>query len=90
MRKKELAREVYRLEKCRVLLVDPVKGSILLKNGSKSSLVAKDKENQVRNTILLRLKAAVQSQKVNVFSQGEDGILRYQSRLYVLYEDDLR
>ena len=39
---------------------------------------------------LVKLKGSVKEQKVYVFSQGGDGVLMYQSRLYMPYVDDLR
>ena len=42
------------------------------------------KEKQDSDPILLELKGAVHNQRVEVFSQGGDGVLRYQGRLCVL------
>ncbi|WMV57797.1 hypothetical protein MTR67_051182 [Solanum verrucosum] len=52
-------------------------GSVIVQNGSESSLVAKIEEKQDSNSILLQLKGAVYQQRVEVFSQGGDGVLRY-------------
>ena len=41
------------------------------------------KEKQESDPILLELKGAVNNQRVEVFSQGGDGVLRYQGRLCV-------
>ena len=41
------------------------------------------KEKQDNDPILLELMGAVYNQRLEVFSQGEDGVLRYQGRLCV-------
>ena len=41
------------------------------------------KEKQDSDSIFLDLKGAVHNQRVEVFSQGGDGLLRYQGRLCV-------
>ena len=41
------------------------------------------KEKQESDPILLELKGAVNNQRAEVFSQGGDGVLRYQGRLCV-------
>ena len=41
------------------------------------------KKKQESDLILLELKGAVNNQRVEVFSQGGDGVLRYQGRLCV-------
>ena len=41
------------------------------------------KEKKEIDPILLELKGAVNNQRVDVFSQGVDGVLRYQGRLCV-------
>ena len=38
-------------------------------------------ERQDSDPILLELKGAIHNQRVEVFSQGGDGVLRYQGRL---------
>lgn len=48
------------------------------------------KEKQDQETILIKLKESVRDQKVEVFFQVGDGVLRYQSRLCVPCVDDLR
>ena len=46
-------------------------------------MVVEVKENQESDPILLELKGSVNNQRVEVFSQGGDGVLRYQHRLCV-------
>ena len=58
--------------------------------GQKSSLVVEVKENKDSDLILLELKRAVHNQRVEVFSQGGDGVLRYQSILCVPDVGELR
>ena len=88
--KKELARNVHRLARLVVRLFDSAEGSIGVQSSSESSLVSKVKEKQYLDASLVRLKESVKDQKVEVFSQGEDGVLRLQGRLCVPNIDDLR
>ena len=55
----------------------------MTQNVAKSSLVVEVKEKQESDPILLELKGAVNNQKVEDFSQGGYGVLRYQGRLCV-------
>ena len=48
------------------------------------------KEKQDSDPILLELKGAVHNQRVEVFSQGGDGVLRYHSTLCVPNVGNLR
>ena len=48
------------------------------------------KENQDNDPIFLELKGAVHNQKVEVFSQGGDGVLHYQGWLCVPDVGELR
>ena len=57
---------------------------------AKSSLVVEVKEKQEIDPILLELKGAVNNERVEVMSQGGDGVLRYQGRLCVLDVGELR
>ena len=62
-------------------------------NGSewgKIFLVVEVKEKQDSDPILLDLKGAVHQQRGEVFSQGGDGVLRYQGRLCVPNVGELR
>ena len=58
--------------------------------GQKSSLVVEVTEKQESDPILLELKGAVNNQRVEVFSLGGDGVLRYQGRLCVPDVGELR
>ncbi|KAH0688918.1 hypothetical protein KY289_016276 [Solanum tuberosum] len=79
--KKELAKVVHRLARLGVRLMDSTEGGVVVMNGAESSLVSEVKEKQDQDPILLELKAKnVHNQKVLVFEQGGDGVLRYQDK----------
>ncbi|XP_069154286.1 uncharacterized protein [Solanum lycopersicum] len=64
--------------------------SVTVQNGEESSLVVEVMEKQESDPISLELKGAVNNQRVEVFSQGGDGVLRYQGRLCVPNVGELR
>ena len=82
-KRKELVKDVHRLARLWVRLISISDSSVTVQNGAKSSLVVEVKENQESDPILLELKGAVNNQRVVVFSQVGDGVLRYQGRLCV-------
>uniref|UniRef100_M1DFU2 Gag-pol polyprotein n=1 Tax=Solanum tuberosum TaxID=4113 RepID=M1DFU2_SOLTU len=61
--KKELAKEVHRLVRLGVRLMDPTQGGVVVMNRSESSLVSEVKEQQDKDPLLLELKAKVHKQK---------------------------
>ena len=63
---------------------------VTIQNGEVSSLVVEVKEKKDSDPILLELKGAVHSQRVEVFSQRGDGVLRYNGRLCVPDLGELR
>lgn len=65
-------------------------GCVVIVDNSKSSLVEEVKAKQDLDPTLLELKALVKDGKVEVFSQGGDGVLRYQGRLCMPCLDGLR
>ncbi|KAH0781018.1 hypothetical protein KY290_000616 [Solanum tuberosum] len=67
-----------------------IDSGVIVQNGAESSLVTTVEENQESDLILLQLKGAVHQHRVEVFSQGEDGVLRYQGRLCVHKVGELR
>ncbi|KAH0725354.1 hypothetical protein KY284_001219 [Solanum tuberosum] len=81
--RKELAKDVHRLARLGVCLMSISDDGVIVHNGSESSLVAEVKEKQYSDPIFLQLKGAVHHQRVEVFSQGGDGVLRYHGRLCV-------
>ncbi|WMV14103.1 hypothetical protein MTR67_007488 [Solanum verrucosum] len=62
----------------------------MLHKGSKSSFVADVKAKQCLDTTVEELKEAVLRKSGEAFSQGGDGVLRYQDHLCVPNIDDLR
>ncbi|WMV32597.1 hypothetical protein MTR67_025982 [Solanum verrucosum] len=81
--RKELVKYVHRLARLGVYLMSISDDGVTVQNRSESSLVVEVKEKLDSDPILLQLKGAVHQQKVEVFSQGGDGVLRYQGRLCV-------
>ncbi|KAH0650243.1 hypothetical protein KY284_030155 [Solanum tuberosum] len=81
--KNELEKEVHSLVRLGVRLMSISYGGVTIQNGSEFSSVVEVKEYQDSDRILLQLKDAVHQQRVEVFSQGGDGVLRYQGRLCV-------
>ena len=63
---------------------------VTVKNGAEFSLVVEVKEKQHSDPILLELKNAVHNQRIEVFSQGVDGVLFYQGRLFAPDVGELR
>ena len=86
-KRKELVKDVHRLACLGVRLIIISDNGVTVQNGAESSLVVEVKEKQERDPIFLELKGAVNNQRVEVFSQGGDGVLRYQGRLCVLEVD---
>ncbi|KAH0713646.1 hypothetical protein KY289_009605 [Solanum tuberosum] len=87
---KELAKDVHRLAHLGVRLMSILDGGVTIQNVAETSLVVEVKEKQDSDPILLELKGAVHNQRVEVFSQGGDGVLRYQCRLCVPDVGELR
>ncbi|KAH0765165.1 hypothetical protein KY285_001036 [Solanum tuberosum] len=75
--KKELVRDVHRLARLGVQLVDSTKGGIMVYNGSVSSFVADVKAKKGLDPILVELKETMLKKSVVAFSQGGDGVFRY-------------
>src|SRR5688572_31719175 len=88
--KKELVKEVHRLARLGVKLLGTMDGGMLVQNGSESSLIVDVKSKQDLDPTLVELKRLVDEKKVEVFSKGGDGVLRYQERLCVPDVDGLR
>ncbi|KAH0665923.1 hypothetical protein KY285_027129 [Solanum tuberosum] len=86
----ELARDVHRLARLRVRLMTISDGGVTVQNGAESSLVVEVKEKQDSDPILLELMGAVHQQRVEVFSQEGDGVIRYHGRLCVPNVGELR
>ena len=58
-------------------LLGTMDGGMLVQNGSESSLVVDVKSKQDLDPTLVELKKLVDEKKVEVFSKGGDGVLRY-------------
>ena len=83
-------KDVHRLARLGVRLMSISDSGVSVQNGAESSLVVEVKEKQESDPILLELKGAVNNKRVEVFSQGGDGVLCYQCRLCVLDVGELR
>ena len=57
--KRELDKDVHRLARLGVRLMDSIEGGIMVNNDIESSLVSEVKEKQDQDTIFLNLKASV-------------------------------
>lgn len=64
----ELAKEVHRLARLGVCLLDTDDGGVVVQNGLESYLVVEVKEKRRNNPIHNQILEAVQLQKVEVFS----------------------
>ena len=89
-KRKDLVKDVHRLARLGVRLMSISDNDVIVQNGSESSFVVEVKEKQEIDPILLELKGAVNNERVEVMSQGGDGVLRYQGRLCVLDVGELR
>ena len=63
---------------------------VTVHNGEESSLVVEVKEKQDSDPIFLELRSVVHNQRIEVSSQGGNGVLRYQGRLCVPNVGELR
>ena len=88
--RKELVKDVHRLAHLGVCLMSISESGVTVQNGEESSLVVEVKEKQKSDSILLELKGTIHNERVKVFSQRIDGVLRYQGRLRVPNVDELR
>ena len=73
----ELVKDVHRLARLGVRLMIISESGVKLQNGKESSLIVMVKEKQESDLIILELKGALNNQRVEVFSQGRDGVLHY-------------
>ena len=89
-KRKELVKDVHRLARLGVRLMSISDSGVTVQNGAESCLVVEVKKKQESDPILLELKSAVNNQRVDIFSQGGDGVLRYKGRLCVPNVGELR
>ena len=76
--RKELVKDVHRLARLGVRLMSISDSGVIVQKWVESSLVVEVKEMQDSDPMLLELKGAFHNQKVEVFSQWGNGVLRYQ------------
>ncbi|XP_069150849.1 uncharacterized protein [Solanum lycopersicum] len=81
--KNELVKEVHRLDRLGVRLVDSTSGGILVHPSSESSLIVEVKKGQHLRLMLMELEDSVLLKMYESFALGDDRILRYQDRLCV-------
>ena len=87
--KKKLEKEVHKLARLGVRLVDSTSGGVSVHPSSESSLVVEVKEGQHLDLVLMELKDSVLTKMNESFALGDNGVLRYQDRLCVPDVDDL-
>lgn len=81
--KKELICDMHRLASLGVQLVNSPKGGFMVHHSSESSSVIDVKSKLRFDAILIKLKESILNKSIEAFSQGGDGVLRYQGRLCV-------
>ena len=77
-KRKELVKDVHRFACLGVRLMSISNSSVTVKNGEESSFIVEVKAKQESDPIFIELKCAFNNQRVEVFSKGGDGVLRYQ------------
>ena len=88
--KKELMKYVHRIAHTGDRLMSISHNGVIVQNKAESSFVVEVKEKKDNDPIFLEHKGAVHNHRVEVFSQGGDGVLRYQGRLCVPDVGELR
>lgn len=81
--RKELEKEFHMLYPFGFFIMLILDSGVTVQNGSKFSLLVKDKEKQYSDTIFLHLKGVVHQLRVEVLSQKGDSVLRFYGRLCV-------
>ena len=86
-----MVKEVHRLSKLGIRLLDSEVGGVIAQNMAYSCLVIKVREKQFGDSYLLQMKEGIHKHKALAFEQGGDnGALRYRGRLCVPDVDGLR
>ena len=83
-------KDVHRLSRLGVRLIDSTSEGVLVHPSSESSMVVEVKKGQHLDPVLMELKDSVLIKMNKSFALGGDDILRYQDRLCLLDVDDLR
>ena len=76
-KRKHLVKDIHRLARLGVRHMSILDNGVTVQNGAESSLVVEVKEKKDSDPILLEIKGAIHNQRVEVFSQWRDGVLRY-------------
>ena len=76
--RKELVKDVHKLAHLGVYLMSISNSGVIFQSGAESSFIVEVKEKKDNDPIFLELKGAIHNQRVEVFSQGGDVVLRYQ------------
>ena len=77
LERKDLVKDIHRLDRLGVRLISISGNGVTVHKGEESCLVVEVKVIQDVDPIFLELNRAIHNQRVEVFSQGEDGVLRY-------------
>ena len=88
--RKELVKDVHMLAHLGVRVISISNSGVISPNWVESFFVVEVKEKQNNDQILLELKCKIHNQRVEVFSQGGDGVLCYNGRLCVPDVGELR
>ena len=83
-------KDVHRLARLGVRLMKISQNCLTVQNWEECSLVVEVKEKQDSDPIFLELRSVVHNQRIEVSSQGGNGVLRYQGRLCVPDVGELR
>ena len=75
--RKELVKDAHSIARLEVRLMSISDSGVPVQNWEKSSLLMEIKEKKDSDPILLELKCEVHNKRVEVFSQGGEGVLRY-------------
>ena len=83
-------KDLHRLDRLGVPLVDSTCGGVSVHPSSESSLLVEVKKVHHLDPVLMELKDSVFVKMNESFSLGGENIIRYQDRLYIPDVDDLR
>ena len=87
--KRNLVKDVHRLACLSVRFEGSPNGDVAVHHNSESSLVVEVKSKQHLDPLLMESKESILGKLNESFSQGGDGVLRYQGTLCVPNIDDL-
>ena len=87
--KKEIEKDLHRLARLGMRLVDSTSRGVSVHPSSESSLIVEVKKGQHLDPVLMELKDSVLLKMNESFALGDDGMLRYKDLLCVPDVDDL-